>query len=79
MFYFQNLFNTAMNGIDSGGATAGVVQVALLVDIGEIERIGVGLILMGGAMTDDNDVTTRAQIGEPCRPGLRRLARRQEP
>src|ERR1700757_4008146 len=28
MFYFQNLFNTAMNGIDSGGATAGVVQVA---------------------------------------------------
>jgi hypothetical protein len=28
MFYFQNLFNTAMNGIDAGGATAGVVQVA---------------------------------------------------
>jgi hypothetical protein len=28
MFYFQNLFNTALNGIDSGGATAGVLQVA---------------------------------------------------
>ena len=28
MFYFQNLFNTAMNGIDAGGATGGVVQVA---------------------------------------------------
>jgi hypothetical protein len=28
MFYFQQLFNTAMNGIDSGGATAGAVQVA---------------------------------------------------
>ena len=28
MFYFQNLFNTALNGIDSGGATGGVVQVA---------------------------------------------------
>jgi hypothetical protein len=28
MFYFQNLFNTALNGIDAGGATAGVVQVA---------------------------------------------------
>jgi hypothetical protein len=31
MFYFQQLFNTAMNGIDSGGATAGVVQVAQFV------------------------------------------------
>ena len=28
MFYFQNLFNTALSGIDSGGATGGVVQVA---------------------------------------------------
>jgi hypothetical protein len=28
MFYFQQLFNTAMNGIDSGGATGSVVQVA---------------------------------------------------
>ncbi len=28
MFYFQQLFNTAMGGIDSGGATAGAVQVA---------------------------------------------------
>ena len=28
MFYFQNLFNTAMSGIDAGGATGGVVQVA---------------------------------------------------
>jgi hypothetical protein len=28
MFYFQQLFNTAMNGIDSGGATAGTVQIA---------------------------------------------------
>jgi hypothetical protein len=28
MFYFQQVFNTAMNGIDTGGATAGVVQVA---------------------------------------------------
>ena len=28
MFYFQQLFNTAMTGIDSGGATAGVVQIA---------------------------------------------------
>ena len=28
MFYFQQLFNTAMNGIDSGGATSGAVQVA---------------------------------------------------
>lgn len=28
MFYFQNLFNTAMSGIDAGGATSGVVQVA---------------------------------------------------
>ena len=28
MFYFQQLFNTAMSGIDSGGATAGAVQVA---------------------------------------------------
>jgi hypothetical protein len=31
MFYFQQLFNTAMNGIDSGGATGGVVQVAQFV------------------------------------------------
>jgi hypothetical protein len=28
MFYFQQLFNTAMSGIDSGGATSGSVQVA---------------------------------------------------
>lgn len=28
MFYFQQLFNTALGGIDSGGATAGVVQIA---------------------------------------------------
>src|SRR6202046_4790124 len=28
MFYFQQLFNTAMSGIDSGGASAGAVQVA---------------------------------------------------
>lgn len=28
MFYFQQLFNTAMNGIDSGGTTSGAVQVA---------------------------------------------------
>jgi hypothetical protein len=28
MFYFQQLFNTALGGIDSGGATAGSVQVA---------------------------------------------------
>lgn len=28
MFYFQQIFNTAMNGIDAGGATAGAVQVA---------------------------------------------------
>jgi hypothetical protein len=28
MFYFQQLFNAAMTGIDSGGATAGVVQIA---------------------------------------------------
>jgi hypothetical protein len=28
VFYFQNLFNTALSGIDSGGATGGVVQVA---------------------------------------------------
>lgn len=28
MFYFQQLFNTAMSGIDSGGATSGTVQVA---------------------------------------------------
>jgi hypothetical protein len=28
MFYFQQLFNTAMSGIDAGGATAGAVQVA---------------------------------------------------
>ena len=28
MFYFQQLFNTAMTGIDSGGATSGAVQVA---------------------------------------------------
>jgi hypothetical protein len=28
MYYFQNLFNTALNGIDSGGATGGVLQVA---------------------------------------------------
>ena len=28
MFYFQQLFNTAMSGIDSGGATSGAVQVA---------------------------------------------------
>jgi hypothetical protein len=31
MFYFQQLFNTAMNGIDSGGATGSVVQVAQFV------------------------------------------------
>jgi hypothetical protein len=31
MFYFQQLFNTAMNGIDSGGATNSVVQVAQFV------------------------------------------------
>jgi hypothetical protein len=28
MFYFQQLFNTALGGIDAGGATAGVVQIA---------------------------------------------------
>ena len=28
MFYFQNLFSTALDGIDSGGTSAGVVQVA---------------------------------------------------
>jgi hypothetical protein len=28
MFYFQQLFNTAMGGIDAGGATAGAVQIA---------------------------------------------------
>jgi hypothetical protein len=28
MFYFQQLFNTAIGGIDSGGATAGAVQLA---------------------------------------------------
>src|ERR1039458_2393304 len=28
MFYFQQLFNTAMSGIDSGGATYGAVQIA---------------------------------------------------
>jgi hypothetical protein len=28
MFYFQQLFNTAIGGIDSGGATAGAVQIA---------------------------------------------------
>jgi hypothetical protein len=28
MFYFQQLFNTALGGIDSGGATAGAVQIA---------------------------------------------------
>ena len=28
MFYFQQLFNTAMGGIDAGGATAAAVQVA---------------------------------------------------
>ncbi len=28
MFYFQQLFNTALGGIDAGGATAGAVQVA---------------------------------------------------
>ena len=28
MFYFQNLFNTALSGIDAGGATGGVVQIA---------------------------------------------------
>jgi hypothetical protein len=28
MFYFQQLFNTAMSGIDSGGATSGTVQIA---------------------------------------------------
>ena len=31
MFYFQKLFTTAMNGIDSGGATGSVVQVAQFV------------------------------------------------
>jgi hypothetical protein len=31
MFYFQQLFNTAMKGIDSGGATSSVVQVAQFV------------------------------------------------
>jgi len=28
MFYFQQLFNTALGGVDSGGATAGAVQIA---------------------------------------------------
>ena len=28
MFYFQTVFQTAMNGIDSGGTTAGVVSIA---------------------------------------------------
>ncbi len=28
MFYFQQLFSTALNGIDRGGATAGTIQIA---------------------------------------------------
>lgn len=34
MFYFQTVFQTAMNGIDSGGATAGVVSIAQYLLVG---------------------------------------------
>ena len=38
-----------------------VVELALLGDIGEIERIGVGLILMGRAVPEHDDVPAAAQ------------------
>src|SRR5260370_92215 len=37
MFYFQNLFNTALSGIDAGGTTGGVVQIAQYILLGSRE------------------------------------------
>ena len=43
-----------------GLGPAGVVELSLLGDVGEIERGGVGLVLMGGAVAHDEDVAATA-------------------
>src|SRR5262249_19024278 len=55
-----------------------VVELALLGDILEIERIGVGLVLMSGAMTEDDHVSALAHGIDPLRLRLRALLRRRQ-
>ena len=61
----------------AGKLAALIVELALLGDVREVERIGVSLILMGGAVTDDDDVAALAQGREPFGLRLRGLACRQ--
>ena len=62
----------------AGKRAALIVELALLGDVREVERIGVSLILMGGAVTDDDDVAALAQGREPFGLRLRGLAERQD-
>ena len=53
---------------------AGVVELALLGDVAQIERIGVGLIRMGGAVAENDHVSALAQGVDRVRLRCRGLA-----
>ena len=61
-----------------GLGSACVVELPLLGDVGEIERVGVGLVLMGGAMAHDDDVAATAERGGPVGLGQGRQAGGQQ-
>jgi len=48
-----------------GKRSATVVELPLLGDVLDIERIGVGLILMGRAVAEHNDVPALTDCGNP--------------
>ena len=53
-------------------ATVPVVEIALLGDVGKFERIGIGLVAVGRAMTEDDDMAPGAKRLDEARRRLRR-------
>ena len=56
-----------------------IVELALLGDVLEIERVGVGLVAMGRAVAEDDDVTAAAHGRHPFGLRLRGRACGQRP
>jgi hypothetical protein len=46
-------------------SAACIVELALLIDIGQVERIGIGLVGIGRAVTEYNHVSAVAQGRDP--------------
>ncbi len=57
--------------IDLRQGAALVVELTLLGDVVEIEWIGVGLVAMGRAVSEDDNVPALAQFVQPCGAPLR--------